>query len=148
MKAGTRTTIRAGERTATPIDRFTSASETLQAGLAGSNWLDSAQSASDGFSAELDLDSLRAGDIVRVDTKNTKYLFEILDRREAMLQCSRPDRPSGRALIAACGSRCSTSFKPHHLFCGERLQFTSLDGSEPVAYRTTSITGIFLRRRS
>jgi hypothetical protein len=108
-----------------------------------SDWESFVQSHSDDISEELDLDSVRPGDTLRVVTDHTDYVFEIVEGSEAELHTSRLDRPTGRVRIAGCGFAFSTTFKPRRLFCGGRLEFTFLRDAEPARFRTTSINAIF-----
>lgn len=108
-----------------------------------SDWESFVQSHSDDISEELDLDSVRPGDTLRVVTDHTDYVFEIVEGSEAELHTSRPDRPTGRVRIAGCGFAFSTTFKPRRLFCGGRLEFTFVRDAEPARFRTTSINAIF-----
>jgi len=94
---------------------------------------------------ELDLMSVRPGDTLRVITDHTDYLFEMIDQQEAELRCSRSDRPAGRVRIAGCGFAFATTFKPRHLFCGGRLEFTFFRDRTPTRFRTTSIHAIVHR---
>ncbi len=79
---------------------------------------------------------------LRVVTEHTNYLFTVLDHHEARLQCSRSDRPSGSVRISGCGFGFSHAFKPGHLFCGGRMEFTFLLDKKLTRYRTTSIRAI------
>jgi hypothetical protein len=108
-----------------------------------SDWESFVQSHSDEISEELDLDSVRPGDTLRVVTDHTDYVFDIVEGSEAELHCSRPDRPTGRVRIAGCGFAFSTTFKPRRLFCGGRLEFTFFRDAEAARFRTTSINAIF-----
>lgn len=88
---------------------------------------------------EFDLETVRPGDLLRVITAHTKYVFRIIDGQDAMLSCSRADRPEGQVRIAGCGYSFSTTFKPRRLFCGGHLEFIFVHGSKPTRFRTTSI---------
>lgn len=88
---------------------------------------------------EFDLETVRPGDLLRVVTAHTRYVFRIIDGQDAMLSCSRADRPAGQVRIAGCGYSFSTTFKPRRLFCGGHLEFTFVRGSKPTRFRTTSI---------
>ena len=91
---------------------------------------------------ELDLGKVCPGDWLRVITAHTRYVFHIIDGQEALLSCSRADRPEGQVRIAGCGYAFSSTFKPRHLFCGGHLEFTFVRESKPTRYRTTSIQTI------
>jgi hypothetical protein len=91
---------------------------------------------------EFSLSRLNPGDVLRVVTEHTNYLFTVIDNHEARLQCSRSDRPSGSVRISGCGFGFSHAFKPGHLFCGGRMEFTFLQNQKLTRYRTTSIRAI------
>ena len=96
---------------------------------------------------QLELKQLGAGDELKIVTKNTDYLFVMLNGRKADLTCSRFDRPHARVKIMGCTYGHSSSIKPDHLFCGGNLEFTyELDG-QPMMHKTTAIKAIYLRRR-
>lgn len=88
---------------------------------------------------EFDLETVRPGDLLRVVTAHTRYVFRIINGQDAMLSCSRADRPEGQVRIAGCGYSFSTTFKPRRLFCGGHLEFIFVRGSTPTRFRTTSI---------
>jgi hypothetical protein len=75
---------------------------------------------------EFSLSRLNPGDVLRVVTEHTNYLFTVATNSELRLQCSRSDRPSGKVRISGCGFGFSHAFKPGHLFCGGRMEFTFL----------------------
>ncbi|MBV9490023.1 MAG: hypothetical protein JO069_09910 [Verrucomicrobia bacterium] len=100
----------------------------------------SRQAESDGD--ELDLGTVCPGDVLRVITTHTNYVFRIINGQEALLSCSRADRPTGQVRIAGCGYSFSSTFKPRRIFCGGHLEFTFLRESKPIRYRTTSIQTI------
>jgi hypothetical protein len=91
---------------------------------------------------ELDLGTVRPGDLLRVVTAHTKYVFRIINGQDALLSCSRADRPEGQVRIAGCGYSFSSTFKPKRLFCGGHLEFTFVRESKPTRFRTTSIQAI------
>jgi hypothetical protein len=97
---------------------------------------------------EFPLSQLSPGDVLRVVTEHTNYLFTVLDDHEASLQCSRSDRPSGSVRISGCGFGFSHAFKPGHLFCGGRMEFTFLLDKKLTRYRTTSIRAIVHQQKS
>jgi hypothetical protein len=85
---------------------------------------------------------------LKVVTQHTDYLFGIVDGRDADLECSRADRPSGRVKIMGCTFGKSSSIKPDYLFCGGNLEFTyELDGVAMV-HKTTAIKAIYWRREA
>jgi hypothetical protein len=91
---------------------------------------------------EFVLEQLRPGDTLRVATEHTDYVFTMDDDEQTRLSCSRADRPSGTVHISGCGFAFCHAFKPGHLFCGGRMEFTFLRGERPTRYRTTSIQSI------
>jgi hypothetical protein len=107
-----------------------------------SDWEQFASRYGESDAEEFSLSELNPGDVLRVVTEHTNYLFTVLDDREARLQCSRSDRPSGSVRISGCGFGFSHAFKPGHLFCGGRMEFTFLQNEKLTRYRTTSIRAI------
>ncbi len=95
--------------------------------------------------AELDLDSLKSGDLLQVVTHHTTYTFKILQSRDAELSTDRPDRPRGLVRINGCTFGQSSTIKPRHLFCGGNLEF-QFKGGECIQ-TTTEIKEIRLARR-
>jgi hypothetical protein len=91
---------------------------------------------------EFSLSRLNPGDRLRVITEHTNYLFTVASDHEVRLQCSRADRPSGSVRISGCGFGFSHAFKPGHLFCGGRMEFTFLRNEKLTRFRTTSIRAI------
>jgi len=91
---------------------------------------------------EFSLSRLNPGDRLRVITEHTNYLFTVASDHEMRLQCSRADRPSGSVRISGCGFGFSHAFKPGHLFCGGRMEFTFFRNEKLTRYRTTSIRAI------
>src|ERR1700738_4651189 len=89
-----------------------------------SDWEQFASHYGESDAEEFSLNRLNPGDILRVVTEHTNYLFTVVDRHEARLQCSRSDRPSGNVRISGCGFGFSHAFKPGHLFCGGRRGVT------------------------
>jgi hypothetical protein len=96
---------------------------------------------------EFSLNQLGPGDVLRVVTEHTNYLFTVITDSEARLQCSRSDRPSGSVRIAGCGFGFSHAFKPRHLFCGGCMEFTFLRDEKRLRFRTTSIVAIVHQQR-
>ena len=92
--------------------------------------------------AELDLRTVKAGDILLVLTLHTAYTFKMLDNDEAMLTTNRTDRPTGRVRINGCTFGDSSTIKPNHLFCGGNVEF--VHGEKHKVYLTTEIRGIQL----
>jgi hypothetical protein len=96
---------------------------------------------------EFSLNHLSSGDLLRVVTEHTNYVFTVINENEACLQSSRSDRPSGSVRIAGCGFGYSHAFKPGHLFCGGRMEFTFIRDDRRVRFRTTSIVAIVHEQR-
>jgi hypothetical protein len=107
-----------------------------------SDWEQFAYCYGESDAEEFPLSQLHPGDLLRVVTEHTNYLFTVVDTHEARLQCSRSDRPSGSVRISGCGFGFSHAFKPGHLFCGGRMEFTFLQNEKLTRYRTTSIRAI------
>jgi hypothetical protein len=112
-----------------------------------SNWEEFALRYSKSDAEEFSLNQLGPGDVLRVVTEHTNYLFTVINDGEARLHCSRSDRPSGRVWIAGCGFGFSHAFKPRHLFCGGRMEFTFFRDDKRLRYRTTSILAIVHEQR-
>jgi hypothetical protein len=113
-----------------------------------SNWEEFADRYSESDAEEFSLNQLGPGDILRVVTEHTNYLFTVINDSEARLHCSRSDRPSGTVWIAGCGFGFSHAFKPKHLFCGGRMEFTFVRDEKRLRYRTTTILAIVHEQRS
>jgi hypothetical protein len=107
-----------------------------------SDWEQFAYRYAESDAEEFSLSELNPGDVLRVVTEHTNYLFTVIDTCEARLQCSRSDRPSGSVRISGCGFGFSHAFKPGHLFCGGRMEFTFIQDKKLTRYRTTSIRAI------
>jgi hypothetical protein len=113
-----------------------------------SDWEEFAHRYGKSDAEEFSLNRLVPGDVLRVVTEHTNYLFTVIDDNEACLQCSRSDRPSGSVRIAGCGFGFSHAFKPRHLFCGGRMEFTFLRDDKRLRFRTTSIVAIVHEQRN
>jgi hypothetical protein len=111
-----------------------------------SDWEEFASKFGDAEVAEFPLDRLRPGDTLRVVTQHTRYIFSVTTEERVFLECSRGDRPAGQVRISGCGFAFSHAFKPGHLFCGGRMEFTILRNSPPVRFRTTAIEEIVHQR--
>ncbi len=111
------------------------------------DWLHFVKSKTGKLGEELELSELRAGDVLKIVTRNSEYVLMIEGGREAILSCSEPGRPNGPVRIMGCGFGRSSSIKPDHLFCGGNLELSyKLEGAA-MTHRTTAIREIFLRRR-
>jgi len=113
-----------------------------------SDWEEFAHRYGQSNAEEFSLNRLSPGDLLRVVTEHTNYLFTVIHDSEARLQCSRSDRPSGCVTIAGCGFGFSHAFKPGHLFCGGRMEFTFLRDDKRLRFRTTTIVAIFHEHRA
>jgi hypothetical protein len=102
------------------------------------DWLLHLKSTEGKLGEEFDITQLAPGDLLKVVTLHTDYLFTVVDNRHADLVCSRPDRPVGRILLMGCTFGESSSIKPNHLFCG----------GEAMTHITTAIRAIYWRRES
>jgi hypothetical protein len=110
------------------------------------DWESFVEAYSEEHSEELDLASVLPGDRLRVVTTHTNYVFQMIDHQEALLTCSRDDRPHGRVRISGCSFRWSSTFKPRFLFCGGSLEFTYLLENQRRRFRTTAIQAIEIAR--
>lgn len=73
---------------------------------------------------EVNLRHVRPRDRLLIVTRNTRYLLEMLEAREAIVSTDRMDRPAGKVRIMGCTFGLSSTIKPDHLFCGGSLEFT------------------------
>jgi hypothetical protein len=122
------------------------APRTMRAAI--SDWEQFAYCYGESAAEEFSLSRLNPGDVLRVVTEHTNYLFTVINDHEARLKCSRSDRPSGSVRISGCGFGFSHAFKPGHLFCGGRMEFTFVENDKLTRYRTTSIRAIVHRQQS
>jgi hypothetical protein len=111
-----------------------------------SDWIEHLQRHAEAAGAELVLDTLRAGDLLQVETMHTLYSLRMLGSREAELKTDRADRPAGRVWINGCTFGGSTSIKPGHLFCDGNLEFRFREGR--MVHTTTAIREIRVVRRA
>lgn len=94
---------------------------------------------------QFDLGQLAPGDKLKVVTQHTDYVFTVVEGRDADLECSRADRPSGRVRIMGCTFGHSSSIKPDDLFCGGNLEFAYALDSISMTHKTTAIKAIYYR---
>jgi hypothetical protein len=104
-----------------------------------SDWLEALHDRQNG-GGEFDLTQLQPGDLLWVVTRRTVYRLMLLEGRDALLETSRADRPSGRVRIMGCAFGGSSSIKPDRLFCGGSLEFTFHGGN--MVHTTTAIRAI------
>ena len=104
------------------------------------DWLSYVKENGNANGVEFDLRQLRAGDVLRVVTDHTTYVFRMLSAQGAILQTGRDDRPSGKVRIMGCTFGQSSSIKPDHLFCGGNLKFVCDEGR--MTHSTTRIRAI------
>jgi len=97
-----------------------------------SDWEQFASRYGESDTEEFSLSRLNPGDVLRVVTEHTNYLFTVASNREVRLQCSRADRPSGNVRISG----------------GGRMEFTFLRNQKLTRYRTTSIQAIVHRQQA
>lgn len=96
---------------------------------------------------EIDLPSLAAGDVLMVQTVNTRYAFLWHKDGTAEVASNRGSkRPSGRVRVNGCTFGKSSSIKPGVLFCGGNLEYVSQEGL--MTHRTTTIRSMELLRRT
>jgi hypothetical protein len=95
---------------------------------------------------EIDLQTMRPGDRLVVETWHTRYGFEWRESGEVILTTNRADRPSGSVRIQGCTFGASTTIKPGALFCGGNLEYLSENGS--MRHTTTAIRSLVLLRLS
>jgi hypothetical protein len=110
--------------------------------LAISDWEQFVSEYADVDAAEFALERLQPGDTLRVVTQHTRYTFRVASLKSVQLECSRSDRPQGPVQISGCGFAFSHAFKPGHLFCGGRMEFTFFRDQRPTRFRTTAIEEI------
>ena len=103
------------------------------------DWLTRLQEHGADEHAELDLQELRAGDVLRVGTLNTLYTFRMRDDRFAEMVTDRPNRPAGPVKIMGCTFGLSTTISPDHLFCGGNLEFTFHRDGMRMTHTTSAI---------
>ncbi len=92
--------------------------------------------------AELDMTELRAGDILRVGTRNTIYTLLIRDDRFADLGTDHPNRPGGTVKIMGCTFGFSSTISPDHLFCGGNLELTFHQDGRRMTHTTSAIRSL------
>ena len=96
---------------------------------------------------EIQLAGLGAGDVLIVETKNSRYAFRWRQGGSAELATNRAtERPSGRVRVHGCAFGQSSSIKPGVLFCGGNMEYVSAGGK--ITHRTTIIRSLELLRRS
>lgn len=96
---------------------------------------------------EIDLHRLAEGDVLMVQTINSRYAFLWHADGTAELASNRgKKRPSGRVRVNGCTFGKSSSIKPGVLFCGGNLEYVSQDGI--MIHRTTTIRSMELLRRT
>jgi hypothetical protein len=95
---------------------------------------------------EVNLSTLRPGDRLVVETRNTRYELEWGEGDTALLRTNRPDRAGGPVQVQGCAFGRSSTIKPGVLFCGGNLEYVSDQGR--TRSRTTSIRGLALVRRT
>lgn len=111
------------------------------------DWLRYIESQEGSLGAELELNELRPGDLLKVVTRNSEYLLAIAEDRAATLTCSAPGRPAGPVRIMGCTFGKSSSIKPDHLFCGGNLELTYQSEGAAMTHTTTAIQEIHWQRR-
>ena len=111
------------------------------------DWLLYLKSVEGKYGDEFDLSQLSPGDVLKVVTQHTDYLFTAIEGRDAELLCSRPGRPNGRVRIMGCTFGRSSSIKPDQLFCGGNLELTYHVEGVPMTHTTTAIREICWRGR-
>lgn len=112
------------------------------------DWLLYLKSNEQTLGEEFQLGQLAPGDILKVVTQHTDYIFELIGYRDADLRSNRPDRPTGRIRLMGCTFGASSSIKPDHLFCGGNLEFTYMRAGKSMTHTTTAIKAICWRHDS
>jgi hypothetical protein len=95
--------------------------------------------------AEVQLDTLKPGDRLVVDTRNTRYELVWGEGGKALLITNRADRAGGPVRVQGCAFGRSSTIKPGVLFSGGNLEYVSDDGR--TRNRTTTIRALALVRR-
>ena len=98
-----------------------------------------------GAQPAVDLTTMKAGDRVIVETKNTRYELAWQPDGTVELTTNRPNRPYGQVRIDGCVFGQAGSVMPGVLFCGGYLEYYSDRGHR--RHRTTSICGLTLIRQ-
>lgn len=108
----------------------------------GPDWLKAVAMIGSAAGQEFDLTQIHAGDLLRVSTAQTIYVFKIVDpvMRDALVLANREGRPQGACRIMGCTYGRSRSIKPDHLFYGGNLEFTHAEGIR--THTTTAIRAI------
>jgi len=100
----------------------------------------------------LDLPRIQAGDILLVETLNSRYHLTCEDAggRWFEVRCDRENRPQGQMKLMGCTWGESSSIAPDQLFCGGSLELrqVTVDGSS-LTHHSSSIRklGWIQRRR-
>lgn len=96
---------------------------------------------------EINLRRLAEGDVLMVQTINSRYAFLWHKNGTAEVASNRgKKRPRGRVRVNGCTFGKSSSIKPGVLFCGGNLEYVSQDGL--MIHRTTTIRAMELLRRT
>jgi hypothetical protein len=107
------------------------------------DWLETLKEHHGAHHAELDLEALAEGDVVRICTRNTIYALRVSSpAREAVLATDRADRPSGRVRIMGCTFGQSSTISPDRLFCGGSLELTFDQEGHRMVHTTSAIRSI------
>ncbi len=96
---------------------------------------------------EVHLAELASGDVLIVETKNSRYAFRWEQGGQAELATNRGvKRPNGKVRVQGCTFGQSSTIKPGVLFCGGNLEYVSNGGK--MIHRTTAIRSLEVLRRS
>jgi hypothetical protein len=106
------------------------------------DWLKVITEATDEGAPAIEIPLLLPNDQVIVSSSHTHYKFTMISQREAELETSRSDRPSGRVVLMGCTFGLSTSIKPDQLFVGGNLEFTHMREGVRRTHLTTAITAL------
>ena len=112
-----------------------------------SDWLARLQEYANSPHEQFDLTTLKPGDVLRVNTRNTLYTFRILEERMALMETNRENRPIGRVKIMGCTFGLSSTISPNHLFCGGNLELSLLEQEVRMTHTTSAIRAIEWLRR-
>jgi hypothetical protein len=111
------------------------------------DWRSVLQAHVEGDGQRFDLNTVLPGDVLRVVTRHTVYVFAMTGKREGELRTDRADRPAGSVQIVGCTFGLSSTISPDLLFCGGNLEFRHDAGT--LTCTTTAIRAIqHVRRRA
>lgn len=109
------------------------------------DWISELASHAANGTEELDLTSLKAGDLLIVKTLHTEYCLTMTGNHQAELEAARADRFHGPIQIQGCSFGASSTIKPEAIFCGGNLEYTSDGGTR--THTTSTILSLCMIRQ-